>query len=288
MNKKKEGSEFMFQSEERKGFTFFRSYYESAIKLPDKKRLGMYDAILKYSFEGDADALDGANDDIVRAILLLIRPALDNSMKKSIAGTKGGKSNCKSHINSAVIKSEADNKQNRSRSDTQGYQCVNNQEADTGQIVNDKNNKSVSHNIQREEYSDTDLKQLGFNEFWNAYPRKVGKAAAKKIWNRIKPDTDLQTTILAAIEQQKNSSQWQCDNGQFIPNPSTWLSQCRWDDELPESTGSSKLSNFTQRNYTDENFDKFITNEFGKAGRRSACMKPEMKIIGIDNMKCNQ
>jgi len=26
--------------------------------------------------------------------------------------------------------------------------------------------------------------------------------------------------------------QWRKDNGQFIPNPATWLNQRRWEDEL--------------------------------------------------------
>jgi hypothetical protein len=35
-----------------------------------------------------------------------------------------------------------------------------------------------------------------------------------------------------AVEAQKKSKQWQKDDGQYIPNPSTWLNQGRWDDEL--------------------------------------------------------
>jgi hypothetical protein len=34
------------------------------------------------------------------------------------------------------------------------------------------------------------------------------------------------------IETHKKSSQWQKENGQYIPNPATWLNQRRWDDEL--------------------------------------------------------
>jgi hypothetical protein len=33
---------------------------------------------------------------------------------------------------------------------------------------------------------------------------------------------------------QKTSAQWQKDNGQYIPNPATWLNQGRWDDEIKE------------------------------------------------------
>lgn len=71
-----------------------------------------------------------------------------------------------------------------------------------------------------------------FDEFWKAYPKKVGKQAALKSWTRIKPDADLHERILAAVETAKNSKQWLNENGRFIPNPATWLNQGRWDDEL--------------------------------------------------------
>jgi hypothetical protein len=77
-----------------------------------------------------------------------------------------------------------------------------------------------------------------FDQFWAIYPKKVGKKAALNIWTRLKPDKDLLEQILRAVEKQKKLDQWTKDGGQFIPNPATWLNQCRWEDELP--TGSGK------------------------------------------------
>ena len=70
-----------------------------------------------------------------------------------------------------------------------------------------------------------------FEKFWDAYPRKVGKGAAEKSWKRIKPTPELIQQILSAIEEQKASTAWTKDNGQFIPHPTTWLNQKRWEDE---------------------------------------------------------
>lgn len=70
----------------------------------------------------------------------------------------------------------------------------------------------------------------GFDEFWKAYPKKVAKAQAQKAWNRIKPNAELQQIILSALEWQKQSAQWQKDNGQYIPYPATWLNNRRWED----------------------------------------------------------
>lgn len=72
-----------------------------------------------------------------------------------------------------------------------------------------------------------------FAEFWKLYPKKVGKAAAMKAWKRAKIDADLFDRILEAVEAAKESEQWQREGGRFIPNPTTWINQGRWDDELP-------------------------------------------------------
>lgn len=73
--------------------------------------------------------------------------------------------------------------------------------------------------------------QEPFNDFWKAYPNRVGKAAALRIWKRLRPTQDLVATILAAVERQKTCDQWIRESGRFIPNPTTWLHQGRWDDE---------------------------------------------------------
>lgn len=70
-----------------------------------------------------------------------------------------------------------------------------------------------------------------FEEFWAAYPRKDGKKVARQKWNRLKPDEEMRKKILADIERRKRSPEWLKENGQFIPMPSTYLNQQRWDDE---------------------------------------------------------
>jgi len=71
-----------------------------------------------------------------------------------------------------------------------------------------------------------------FDEFWAAFPRKVGKDAAIKAFERRKPDRAMLDQMLAAIAKQRASADWQKDGGQFIPHPTTWLNQGRWQDEV--------------------------------------------------------
>lgn len=72
-----------------------------------------------------------------------------------------------------------------------------------------------------------------FDAFWSAYPRKIGKEKARTSFKSAMKKTTLET-MLAAIEAQKRSDQWQRDGGQYIPHPSTWLNQGRWEDEVTE------------------------------------------------------
>jgi hypothetical protein len=88
----------------------------------------------------------------------------------------------------------------------------------------------------------------GFAEFWSAYPKKQGKAAAEKAWGKLAPDADLQTRILTAVDVAKRSDGWRKDGGQFIPQPATWLNGRRWEDEpttVVEGRDSSENSLFS-------------------------------------------
>lgn len=91
-----------------------------------------------------------------------------------------------------------------------------------------------------------------FDEFWTAYPRKVSKPAARKAFDKVKPDDELLKTMLTAIAKQKLSDQWTKDGGQFIPHPATWLNNQRWLDELPVARPVNKnpAANFEQRDYS--------------------------------------
>ncbi len=83
-----------------------------------------------------------------------------------------------------------------------------------------------------------------FHRFWTAYPKRIGKKAARKAFDKAIKATDIDT-LLAAIKLQKQSPQWTKDNGQYIPNPATWLNQGRWDDETEVKTnGQGKRSDF--------------------------------------------
>lgn len=89
-----------------------------------------------------------------------------------------------------------------------------------------------------------------FKQFWNAYPKKVGKGEAEKKFKKIHPSAELLDTMLKAIETQNKSDQWQKDGGQYIPNPSTWINQKRWEDELASNTKSGLNGGYEGMSFT--------------------------------------
>lgn len=79
----------------------------------------------------------------------------------------------------------------------------------------------------------TIIYSLPFSAFWSLYPRKVGKDAAWRAWQKLKLTQEDCTVIAAALEWQKKSEQWTREGGQYIPHPSTYLNAGRWKDEQP-------------------------------------------------------
>ena len=87
---------------------------------------------------------------------------------------------------------------------------------------------------------DKDKKDIyPFESFWSAYPKKKAKEAARKAWNKLKPDETLGTEIIQAVTESAKSKDWLKENGKFIPYPATYLNGKRWEDERIESDGQN-------------------------------------------------
>lgn len=74
----------------------------------------------------------------------------------------------------------------------------------------------------------------GFDKFWTQYPKKKAKPDAIKAWNKLRPDDQIQLTILSAVKAQCATAEWMKDRGQYIPMPATWLNGRRWEDEVEQ------------------------------------------------------
>jgi hypothetical protein len=93
---------------------------------------------------------------------------------------------------------------------------------------------------------------LTFEKFWSIYPKKNAKRVAYRAWcKEAQHCSDVQNEIFAALGWQINQPQWIKDNGQYIPNPATWLNQGRWKDERPiTSVFTGELNERLKRSLT--------------------------------------
>ena len=90
----------------------------------------------------------------------------------------------------------------------------------------DKEKPLVKKSVKRDTVYSQD-----FISFWKSYPNKVGKDAAWNAWRKRLHAIPEISLLLKILETQTQSARWQKDEGQFIPNPATWINQGRWADE---------------------------------------------------------
>lgn len=69
---------------------------------------------------------------------------------------------------------------------------------------------------------------MTFEEFWSLYPKKIGRAACEPKFNKL-PDSDKQK-IKDTLKDWTNHKPFATYNH---PNPATYISQQRWNDEIP-------------------------------------------------------
>jgi len=88
-----------------------------------------------------------------------------------------------------------------------------------------------------------------FEDFWEIYPRKVGKRAASAAWVRA-CRRSLPPTIIAGARRYRDDPNRQPT---FTAHPTTWLNQDRWaDDPLPARPPPHR----SRQQETDEIFDQ--------------------------------
>ena len=192
--------------EQRMTFRFFRSFYDAALAIDDKAvQADFLMAICQYALDGVPPDVSG----MTAALFNLVRPNIDASIKKSESGSAGGK-------------------QTSSKRQANAKQTASTLQANSKQTASTPEAKKEEGRRKNEVGSITPHTPQGdFEAFWQAYPKKVGKIAAKKAFERVNVPLE---TLLTAIGRQKCGAQWSKDGGQYIPNPATWLNQGRWED----------------------------------------------------------
>ena len=169
--------------EGRKQFTFYRSYYDALKVLPEELWKQILVAVIEYGLFGkEPEGLEP----VQKACFILIKPTLETGIKRA-AATKKLNFDEKINFNKGEIEKEKE--------------------------------KEIENEIEYEyERSATE----DFEAFWNLYPVKIGKSAAKKVWDTLDPDA---REVLEGLQRWLDSRQWKQDDGRFIPRAAKFLSE---------------------------------------------------------------
>ena len=193
----------------------FFDWIEQTAALEDDERGRLFVAILEYARSGIAPVLAGRESILFPVFKSQVDRDLENSTAYAENGKKGGKTKNSSQTEPKLTKP------NQSEPKRPNKEKEEDKEKD-----NDKDEEITAAS------PPTRAKSSDFDLFWQAYPKKVGKEAARKAFSRVKAPLE---SLLTAIERQKCGNQWTTENGRFIPNPATWLNQGRWEDEVAQT-----------------------------------------------------
>lgn len=89
--------------------------------------------------------------------------------------------------------------------------------------------------------------KIAFASFWELYPNKKSKKQAAVAWAKLTKDE--QEAALASLPAHIKQEQWVKDDGRFIPHPTTWLNQRRWEDVLTSPKDDKLINPLTWEEY---------------------------------------
>lgn len=226
-------------AEEKKFVKLYEREIRALLECDDESLARIVRAVLCESLDLEPPETEkGAERGLYLTILGQVKSARELSEKRKASGSKGGRPKTK--------QTEANQNQTKPNDNQIDLESA---ESDAGEI-----------NGEPEPPKETALERR-FAEFWAAYPKKVAKTAALKVWKRLKPTQELTEQMIAAIQTQKASEQWTREGGRYIPNPATWLNGGRWEDELTGGTNAENSGDHIRERSAEEWTRGFVVAE---------------------------
>lgn len=239
-----------------------RNIWGAAILSMSDEEAGRFaKALWTLTMTGEAMDLEGSEKGLMAIASMMLQmdeqKANDLSAVRAEAGAKGGQQKA---ANGANATNDIANVANAN--------FANDDVANVAKNTIRIKNKNKSKNID----IDNDISQR-FDRFWAAYPNKKAKQDAFRAFQKLKPDDDLLNRMLAALEREKESAQWQESGGRFIPHPATWLNGRRWEDETTSPTPAQAAKHVVAQDYPQREYevgsetpDQVYARLFGDAG----------------------
>ena len=224
----------------RETFTFWRSFRDAIREMPESEQLPLYRAIADFGLDGveptDLQAFG-------RAVWNAIFPTLRKGWNLAVAGSKGGTngrgvSRNAGNQNAAKINSKTKAKQKQIKSNiehrTENWELGTENREQAGE---EESSPTPPRARATRDAAAVEALNQAFTAFWQAYPRKVGKKAARKAFDAAAKRKALPALpdLLAALDRDAASDQWTKDGGRYIPHPATWINGERWADETGDA-----------------------------------------------------
>ena len=89
---------------------------------------------------------------------------------------------------------------------------------------------SVMADLASESPAELVLDATPFDTFYGPYPKKKQRVAAEKAWKKLTPVEQV-NAVADVKDRAKKDPDWLKDEGQFVPNPATYLNGKGWQDE---------------------------------------------------------
>lgn len=86
-----------------------------------------------------------------------------------------------------------------------------------------------------------------FSQFYQAYPRHVGKEDALEAWTKLAPSPELVAEIMAGVERYAETVK--DADPKFIKHPGRWLNARRWEDEPAGGNGNAEDPEYRKRTF---------------------------------------
>ena len=166
------------------------------------------------SYEGWAKRWNWSRTKAYRYVTLLVRLRRVSVMKVTTKATHLSICNYSKYQD---VRNASETQAERKRNASETQMCAPKEEEE-GKKKNKSNTVSVLYTQE-------------FEEFWKAYPRKVGKGSAFVEWKKIKGIADLLPIIINALQWQSKTESWTKENGKYIVHPERYLKRRRWEDE---------------------------------------------------------
>ncbi len=247
----------------KKSFLVYFSW-ENALNLLNNEEMGvLFRAIFSYAQKGK---LPDFEDRVLLSVFYIIKEHIDRDMnkydeickKRSSSGKLGGRPPKVNAFSENQMLSEKAKEADKEK-DKYKYK----DRVKEKYIENEKEFMSSSSFSGKTacEYDEV------FLSFWAEYPKKVGKGEAYRQWKKQGLGEDDLTALKSALQWQKGSREWLEAKGRFVPNPSTYLSQRRWEDEPSQVSCITDITNPSAYNDGDV-LPEYILGEVDEYGRR--------------------